>query len=151
MKTSILGFLITACLLFPSSGGGTPQGIVTVPIRELITSPEKYSGKKISTRGYYTSDGHSAVLCTDAAAARGTAGRSRIFLDLEHSSVPQQSLAPVRHGYVNVTGTFQYRKFATKIGKHGERVMIVGFGWMNTYEKQITSVTSFSSTSALRQ
>ena len=147
MKVWLVSFLMLACSSLPSSASGS-QAPVTVPISQLLAAPDKYAGKKISTRGYYTSDGHSPVLCADSTTARGTEGRARIFLDLENSPIPRRSLANVRHGYVDVTGTFEYRKFETKTGPRGERIMTVGFGWMNSYEKQITGVTSFANVAA---
>lgn len=147
MKVWVLGLVTVACSALAVSAGG-PQTAIMVPISQLLAAPAKYTGKKISTRGYYSSDGHSPVLCADATAARGTEGRARIFLDLENSLIPRRSLSNVPHGYVDVTGTFQYRKFETKTGPRGERVMTVGFGWMNSYEKQITGLTNFANVAA---
>jgi hypothetical protein len=143
MKVWILGLLTVACFGTHGRASG-PQTAIMVPISQLLAAPARYTGKKISTRGYYSSDGHSPVLCADATAARGTEGRARIFLDFENSPIPRRSLSSVQHGYVDVTGTFQYRKFETKTGPRGERVMTVGFGWMNSYEKQITGITTFA-------
>ena len=109
MKVWVLGLVTVACSALAVSAGG-PQTAIMVPISQLLAAPAKYTGKKISTRGYYSSDGHSPVLCADATAARGTEGRARIFLDLENSLIPRRSLSNVPHGYVDVTGTFQVQE-----------------------------------------
>jgi len=43
---------------------------------------------------------------------------------------------------------FDYSKFDRKIGPRGERIMTVGFGWMHSYEKQITGITRFANVAA---
>src|SRR5579884_2981793 len=104
MQVWFVSVLMLACLIVPISASDS-EAPGTVPIWQLLAAPGKYAGKKISTRGYYSSDGHPPVLCADLTTARGTEGRARICLDLENSAIPQRSLANVRHGYVDVTGS----------------------------------------------
>src|SRR5581483_2203993 len=104
MQVWFVSVLMLPCSIVPNSASDS-EAPGTVPIWQLLAAPGKYAGKEISTRGYYTSDWHSPVLCADLTTARGTEGRTRIFLDLENSPIPQRSLANVRHGYVDVTGS----------------------------------------------
>src|SRR5213594_2515872 len=114
---------------------GASQRPVPMRVDELIKSPETFNEKTVSVIGYYSVEHHGAYLCAD----RSKANKSewRIHLDFDHSHVSPQTVARVSHGYVVVTGTFEFHDMTPRMAKDGSRVIPMGFGWMNVYNKQI--------------
>jgi hypothetical protein len=116
---------------------------MSVSVAQLVERPDRYSNKVVSVVGYYGLDVHSTFLTADARTARtSTMGSSYIFLDFRGSPIPRSSLTRVAPGYVRVTGTFQYRKMKVTRGKEVDYI-VPGFGWMNSFERQITKISTF--------
>lgn len=148
---SVVLSLIWICWCASVNGNVTPQP-ADVTVTRLIRNPERFNGKVISTIGYYAAEHHGPYLCADAKTAmEGAAGAWRIHLDLSQTSLPLNPLKHVRHGYVRIIGTFQYRNMKITTLRDGTRVIPSGFGWMNTLDKQITNISAFRNVRAPNQ
>jgi hypothetical protein len=54
------------------------------------------------------------------------------------------SIERIPHGsWVRVVGTFRYVDMTMQTRPDGVRVMGMGFGWMNSYDRAITRITDF--------
>src|ERR1700694_5440261 len=124
--------IVLGLLLIASSTWASARPIVVSP-EQLLANPTRYSGKQVSVRAYYESDGHSPTFASKANAAY------RIYADFEHPLLPVRSITqvPLRR-FVRVVGRFEYKDLRpTKPIRHyahGDVETIpAGFGSMAFY------------------
>jgi hypothetical protein len=137
------------CLLFAAlvvcSVKGASEKPTDVSVRQLVSNPKKFDGKKVSVHGYF--DG------TDMATLRASANAPReiqdIFLDLRSELARKLTARRFLKGYVDVSGTFQCYKptpLDPKPIPGNPKYVIVsgnpGFGYAG-FKYQITNITHF--------
>jgi hypothetical protein len=66
------------------------------------------------------------------------------FADFPNTRLPIVSIERIPNGcWVRVVGTFRYVDMTMQTRPDGVRVMGMGFGWMNSYDRAITRITDF--------
>ena len=146
---SIIGYLLiltsatVSCAPLPDA--------VEVPLRQLVETPQRFNGKRVSVAGYFdTTQAHACDL--RATKKRPSDMRSLVNIELPRPDDPfVKSLTHdyTRVVYVRVVGVFQYRKVGpikSKPVKGDPYVkaiitMQTGFGWMGLLDKQITDIS----------
>jgi hypothetical protein len=131
--------IVLALLAFcgPAGAAARPLG---VSIQELMAHPQQFDGKRVSFIGYWDTDGHAMSLRSDLS-IKG----SRIFSDFTKPRIPVKTIQAIPHGsWVRVVGTFRYINMTVYIATNGTRVVAMGFGWMNDYDKEVTDITEFT-------
>jgi hypothetical protein len=125
-----------------------------VSFAQLVASPTKFKGKKVSVVAYFDQiQSHSPFICADAYAAKTlTVGEDKptIFINLKRQQLTDPSIKVIDRGYVRIVGKFEYKNIDSKVvessKKDGGRVIVqtkTGFGWMGVFSMQITNITEF--------
>ena len=111
-----------------------------VPLRMLLTHPEQFDGKRVSFLAYLDSDGHATSL-----RAGPSADAPRIYCDFEKPRIPVKLIESIPHGsWVHVVGVFRYIDMTVHTLPDGSHVIDAGFGWMNSYDREVTDITEFT-------
>jgi hypothetical protein len=133
-----LHVLPTLFVLAISAAAGTKAP--EVPLKTLLTNPHQFNGKRVSFVAYWDTDGHATSL-----RAGPTADASRIYCDFEKPRIPVKLIESIPHGsWVHVVGVFRYIDMTVHTLSDGSRVIASGFGWMNSYDREVTDITEFS-------
>ena len=126
---------------------------VEVTIDQLVSTPNQFNRKTVSVTGYFDTTVHHGC---DLRAHKRRPDDGRQFINIV---VPEQSLPEVKRATHNFTrvvrahfvGTFQYR-YVGFVGKErpvpGDPTVKIrhfqsGFGWMGSWDKQITNISEF--------
>ncbi len=143
----LIGMLVTTAY-------GTSTKPIDTTLGQLITTPEKFEGRRIAVVGYLdTTEAHTCDL-------RATAERPDDIRRLVNVQLPQPDDPAIRrltNGYtrvvrVRVVGVFQYKKVGpirstpVRGDAHVKAIvnMQLGFGWMGLYDKQISNITELT-------
>jgi hypothetical protein len=111
-----------------------------VPLTSLLAHPQQFNGKRISFVAYWDSDGHATSL-----RAGPSADAPRIYCDFEKPRIPVKLIESIPHGsWVHVVGVFRYIDMTVRTLPDGSRAIASGFGWMNSYDREITDITEFT-------
>jgi hypothetical protein len=111
-----------------------------VPLKTLLTHPHQFNGKRVSFVAYWDTDGHATSL-----RAGPTADAPRIYCDFEKPRIPVKLIESIPHGsWVHVVGVFRYTDMTVRTLPDGSRVIASGFGWMNSYDREVTDITEFT-------
>ena len=111
-----------------------------VPLKTLLARPHQFNGRRVSFVAYWDSDGHATSLRDGR-----FAGAPRIYCDFEKPRMPVKLIEGIPHGsWVHVVGIFRYVDMTVRTRSDGVRVINMGFGWMNSYAREVTDITEFT-------
>lgn len=122
-----------------------------VSVRQLLETPERFNGKRISVTGYFdTTEAHACDL--RATKERPSDMRALVNLELSRPNDPAIKTLTrdyTRVVYVRVIGMFEYKKVGPinskpVTGDPNVKAIITmqtGFGWMGLLDKQITNIS----------
>jgi hypothetical protein len=145
-------FLAAAWIVAASSAVADPKPI-DVSIQQLVATPQRYNGERVSVSGYFdTVETHACDL--RATRRRPTDNAGLISIDMPPGS--EAALQRLTHTFTEVVrarivGTFQYRyvgpikETAVHGDPHVQKIvtMQTGFGWESLWDKQITKISDF--------
>ena len=145
--------LFTAAWVLAASSAVAHSKPIDVSIQQLVATPQRFNGKRVSVIGYFdTNEIHACDL-------RGTKTRpndNTHLINIEIPSGSEAALKRITHNFTklvraHVVGTFQY----TYVGPiketpvHGDPhvqkivTMQTGYGWEGLWDKQITKISDF--------
>ena len=111
-----------------------------VPLSKLLAHPQQFNGKRISIVAYRDSDGHATSL-----RAGPSADAPRVYCNFEKPRIAVKLIDSIPHGsWVHVVGVFRYTDMTVRTLPDGSRVIASGFGWMNSYGREVTDITEFT-------
>jgi hypothetical protein len=145
----IATFLLLATLVGFAHAGELP---ISASVPQLLATPQKFSGKRVSVVGYYVASlEHSGLYSQARAAEKSNTTDDNIWLDPDIWSDPahlKPGISPVKalnHRLVHVVGTFEYKKMTQrKLRDEGQRTIFeatVGFGWGGLWPSRITKIS----------
>ena len=133
-----LRVLVTSLLLAISVAADTKAP--EVPLKRLLANPQQFNGKRVSFVAYWDSDGHATSL-----RAGPSADAPRIYCNFEKPRIPVKSIESIPHGsWVHVVGVFRYIDMTVHMRPDGSREIAPGYGWMNSYDREVTDITEFT-------
>jgi hypothetical protein len=111
-----------------------------VSLTRLLAHPQQFNGKQVSFVAYWDSDGHATSL-----SAGPSADAPRIYCDFEKPRLPVKLIESIPHGsWVHVVGVSRYIDMTVRTLPDGSRAIASGFGWMNSYDREVTDITEFT-------
>lgn len=111
-----------------------------VPLKALLTHPHQFNGKRVSFVAYWDTDGHATSL-----RAGPNADAPRIYCNFEAPRIAVKLIESIPHAsWVHVVGVFRYIDMTVHTLPDGSRVIASGFGWMNSYDREVTDITEFT-------
>ena len=131
---------LLATLLILAASADAAKNAIDVPLSKLLRHPEQFNGKRVAFAAYWDSDGHATSL-----RAGPIADAPRIYCDFAKLRIPAKLIESVPHGsWVRVVGVFRYVDMTVHTLPNGSRVIAAGFGWMNSYDREVTDITEFT-------
>jgi hypothetical protein len=145
--------LLAAAWLMAASSAVAEAKPIDVSIHQLVATPQRYNGKRVSVSGYFD------TVETHACDLRATKRRPTDNAELISIHIPPGSEAALQRLTYNFTklvralivGTFQYRyvgpikETVVRGDPHVQKIvtMQTGFGWEGLWDKQITKISEF--------
>jgi hypothetical protein len=145
--------LLAAALLVTASSAVADSKPVVVSIQQLIATPQRYNGKRVSVTGYFdTTETHAC----DLRATKHRPDDNRQLINIEIPPGSDDALKRLTHDFTKVVrarviGTFQYRYVGPikETPVHGDPhvqkivTMQMGYGWEGLWDKQISKISDF--------
>ena len=145
--------LFAAAWILAASSAVAHSKPIDVSIQQLVATPQRFNGKRVSVIGYFdTTEIHACDL-------RGTKTRPNDNTHLINIEIPSGSEAALKrmtHNFTklvraHIVGTFQYRYVGpikeTPVHRdpHVQKIvtMQTGYGWEGLWDKQITKISDF--------
>ena len=130
--------LATCFVLAASVAAAAPAS--QVPLKMLLAQPQQFNGRRVSFIAYWDTDDHTTSL-----RAGPSADAPRIYCDFEKPRIPVKLIERIPHGsWVYVVGIFRYVDMTVPPRSDGARVINMGFGWMNSYDREVTDIIEFT-------
>lgn len=157
--SSVIAYLLISTTAAASSA--TLRNPVDIELRQLIATPDRFNGKRVSVTGYFdTTQAHGCDLRETK--QRPIDMREVVNIELRRPDDPfvrRLTHDYTRVAYVHVVGVFQYRKVGPIESKpvsgdphvKGIITMQTGFGWMGLLDKQITDISVLREVPAPKQ
>jgi hypothetical protein len=131
---------LLAMLLVLAVSADAADNAIETPLSKLLRHPEQFNGKRVAFVAYWDSDGHATSLRVGLAA-----DAPRIYCDFAKPRIPVKLIESIPRGaWVRVVGVFRYVDMTVHARRNGSRVIAAGFGWMNSYDREVTDITEFT-------
>jgi hypothetical protein len=124
-----------------------------VTIQELVATPQRFNGKRMSVIGYFDT---TEVHACDLRATKTRPNDNTHLINIEIPSGSEAALKRMTHNFTkivraHVVGTFQWRYLGPikETPVHGDAhvqkivTMQTGYGWEGLWDKQITKISDF--------
>lgn len=145
--------LLAAALLAAASSAAADSKPLAVSIQQLVATPQRYNGKRVSVTGYFdTTETHAC----DLRATKKRPDDNRQLINVEIPPGSEDTVKHLTHNFskvvrARIVGIFQYRyvgpiKEAPVYGDpHVQKIvtMQTGYGWGGLCDKQITKISDF--------
>ena len=130
---------LATCFVLAASLAAAAQAS-EVPLKMLFAHPQQFNGRRVSFIAYWDTDGLATSL-----RAGPSADAPRIYCDFEKPRISVKLIESIPHGsWVYVVGTFRYVDMTVRTRSDGARVINMGFGWMNSYDREVTDIIEFT-------
>ena len=146
MARTVLFFTL-ACL--PVIMLAAEQPAEKVSVAQLLSTPEKFVGKRVDVTGYYRLQNEdSSLLADERAAAQPWSTDNCVWIDLEiwdpryNPTRPANIADPddVRGRMIRVRGTFRYHKIISADLRTGRRA-VLAYGHMGVWPRALENIT----------
>jgi hypothetical protein len=146
MKRVTFAVLSLLCVVATASAGDPPP---RVTVRQLLTTPEKFVGKRVAVIGYHnTSPEESSLFASEREARERWGPENSIWLDstIGHRRLRAAGAAPsdtLDGRIVRVVGTFRYEPHPIRDKRVPYEARYRGYGSFRMWGRAIDNITYF--------